>query len=169
MQLILCGFFCAGKSSLGAACAYRLSLPFYDTDRIIEEREGGRAIGEIWRERGEEGFRAYEREVLLSLPREPAILSIGGGTLLLPENRAILREPDRCSVYLRLPLDTLYARALSRGLPAYLHPQDAYEHFREIALSRFPIYEKHSTHIIDGVNKEEKELLSSLVTLYERK
>ena len=48
-NLILVGFSCSGKTTLGRNVARRLRLNFVDTDRYIEEM-AGRTIPEIFRE-----------------------------------------------------------------------------------------------------------------------
>jgi shikimate kinase len=59
-NLILVGFSCSGKTTLGRNVARRLRLTFVDTDRFIEEMTG-RTIPDIFREDGESTFRAAER------------------------------------------------------------------------------------------------------------
>ena len=48
-NLILVGFSCSGKTTLGRNVARRLRLAFVDSDRCIEEMTG-RTIPEIFRE-----------------------------------------------------------------------------------------------------------------------
>ena len=62
-NLILVGFSCSGKTTLGRNVARRLRLTFVDTDRFIEEMTG-RTIPDIFREDGEAAFRAVEREAI---------------------------------------------------------------------------------------------------------
>ena len=53
-RIILVGFMGAGKSTCGRTLAKELLLPFMDTDREIEKREGKR-VSEIFSEQGEGG------------------------------------------------------------------------------------------------------------------
>src|SRR5437899_11668451 len=62
-NLILVGFSCSGKTTLGRNLARRLKLTFVDTDRFIEDMSG-RMIPDIFREDGESGFRAVERAAI---------------------------------------------------------------------------------------------------------
>lgn len=52
-----------GKTTCGALLAERLGFRFFDTDRIIENCEKT-SVREIFAKRGEEHFRALEKEVL---------------------------------------------------------------------------------------------------------
>src|SRR6266581_3715940 len=91
-NLILVGFSCSGKTTLGRNVARRLRLPFVDSDRCIEEMTG-RTIPEIFREDGEAGFRAIEREAIARIMQQGnQVVSTGGGAFVDPENRERLRN-----------------------------------------------------------------------------
>ena len=96
MILALCGFMACGKTTLGRAVADRLGIPFVDLDEEIARR-AGLSISDIIDRQGEAGFRQVEAEALSAvLYRErDAILSLGGGTLMQPENRQLLRAKCR--------------------------------------------------------------------------
>lgn len=79
---MLSGFMATGKSTVGRSVAQRLRRPFVDLDRLIEDRAGC-SISELFRTRGEPAFRALERQALLDVLRDDAVvLSVGGGALL---------------------------------------------------------------------------------------
>jgi shikimate kinase len=91
-NLILVGFSCSGKTTLGRNVARRLRLTFVDTDRFIENMTG-RTIPDIFREEGEAAFRAYEREAIGRIMSEQnQVVSTGGGAFIDPENRQKLRN-----------------------------------------------------------------------------
>ena len=82
----------SGKSSVGRLLAEALELPFWDLDHEIELRSKAK-IPEIFSRHGEVGFRKRERDVLKSfLVRQYGVISLGGGTLLDPGNRAAAEE-----------------------------------------------------------------------------
>ena len=62
-SLYLVGPMGAGKSTLGRHLAQVLGRPFYDSDRVIEEKTGA-DIPWIFDMEGEEGFRRRERDVI---------------------------------------------------------------------------------------------------------
>lgn len=91
-NLILVGFSCSGKTTLGRNVARRLRLTFVDTDRYIEDMTG-RTIPEIFGADGESGFRAVEREAIQQImQRRNQVVSTGGGAFVDPENRKRLRD-----------------------------------------------------------------------------
>ncbi len=80
--LVLSGFMATGKSTVGRSVAQRLKRPFVDLDQLIED-QAGCSISELFRTRGEPAFRALERQALLDVLRDDAVvLSVGGGALL---------------------------------------------------------------------------------------
>ena len=138
MILALCGFMACGKTTLGRAVAAELGVPFVDLDEEIARRTGQTAA-EIFEKQGEAAFRAVEREALLTvLYRErDAILALGGGTLLLPENRQVIRTKCRV-VWLDTPADQMLEwlseepRPLSQGRTP--------EELRALMAEREPLY-----------------------------
>src|SRR5437763_7362306 len=91
-NLILVGFSCSGKTTLGRNVARRLRLTFVDTDRFVEEMTG-RSIPDIFREDGEAAFRAVEREAIAHImQKRNQVVSTGGGAFIDPDNREKLRN-----------------------------------------------------------------------------
>ncbi|MCD7837157.1 MAG: shikimate kinase, partial [Lachnospiraceae bacterium] len=91
-NIILIGFMGSGKTTLGVRLSYRLRMPVEDTDKLIERKEG-KAISDIFEEKGEEYFREKETELLeeISTRRYARIISTGGGAPVRKENRALLK------------------------------------------------------------------------------
>ncbi|WP_317065446.1 shikimate dehydrogenase [Methanoculleus caldifontis] len=94
MKIALIGFRGTGKTSVGRILADRLGLPFLDTDTMVERR-AGMPIPEIFRKKGEAGFRALERETIASLRDAEGVISTGGGAITDPANIADLRRHGR--------------------------------------------------------------------------
>ena len=83
-----------GKSSVGEKLARKIGYEFLDLDKIIVQREGA-PIPEIFANYGEEYFRQCEYNALneaLLTNQNTKILSCGGGVILAPRNRELLRE-----------------------------------------------------------------------------
>lgn len=110
-----------------------LSLPFFDTDQEIEKRYTPLSCAEIFRALGEREFRALEREVLLALPEVRAVVAVGGGTVLDPENVQILRTKGTL-LYVRERKEILRERFLR-------HPLASGESFESLYEQRIPLYE----------------------------
>lgn len=94
-NIVLIGMPGSGKSSICAALAERLGRPVADTDRLAEEA-AGMSIPEIFRQRGEAGFREIEARVIASLaPRTGWVIATGGGAVLRRENMDRLKQNGR--------------------------------------------------------------------------
>ncbi|MBQ2719776.1 MAG: shikimate dehydrogenase [Clostridia bacterium] len=106
-NLVLTGMPSSGKSTVGALLARDLGRPFIDTDAEIV-KAAGCDIPTIFRERGESGFRALEREVVSRIANgvTGAVIATGGGAILDDGNvRALGRTGRR--YFLDRPLSAL--------------------------------------------------------------
>ncbi len=113
-RIVLVGFMGAGKSTVGRLVARRLAYAFEDMDGRIEARSG-RTIAAIFRDDGEQAFRALEREearLLGELPRR--VVAAGGGAFAQPDTRALLQQ-KAVTVWLRCDLETALARLPEDG------------------------------------------------------
>src|SRR5688500_249719 len=91
-NLYLVGPMGTGKTAVGKHLARLLGVPFVDSDAEIE-RAAGVDIPYIFEEEGEPGFRRREHQALAELcRREPIVLATGGGAILDPANRELLKQ-----------------------------------------------------------------------------
>jgi shikimate kinase len=108
-RIVLVGFMGAGKTTVGPLLASRLGWGFRDLDAWIEAREGS-SVADIFRARGEAGFRALEMDAA----RDAAalvdhVVAAGGGAFAQPATREIL-SAGALTVWLRCAFDVLYGR-----------------------------------------------------------
>ncbi len=90
-HIFLIGMQGCGKSSLGKRVARETGLSFRDTDAMVAA-SAGCTVNEFFEKYGEETFRRAETGALSLLSRErPLIISTGGGTIMNPVNRHIMR------------------------------------------------------------------------------
>lgn len=90
-RVVLIGPMGAGKTTVGELLAAWWQVELRDTDRDVESGEG-RPISEIFVDRGEEYFRELEREaVARALATHEGVLALGGGAVLDPRTREVLR------------------------------------------------------------------------------
>ena len=90
-HIFLIGMQGCGKSSLGKRVARETGLSFMDTDAMVAA-SAGCTVNEFFEKYGEETFRRAETGALSLLTRErPMIISTGGGTIMNPVNRHIMR------------------------------------------------------------------------------
>ena len=91
-HLFLIGMQGCGKSSLGKRTAKETGVPFADTDAVVAQSAGG-TVNEFFARYGEETFRKAETGALTLLTRaKPMMISTGGGTVMNPVNRHIMRS-----------------------------------------------------------------------------
>ena len=90
-HVALLGLRGAGKSTLGAALAKRLGVPFVELVQEIE-RAAGAAVSEILAHGGQSAYRRFERTALeASLSRfDCAIIAVGGSLVSEPETYELL-------------------------------------------------------------------------------
>jgi len=100
-RIVLTGFMGVGKSSVARHLAYLLRCEQVDLDDYIVEQEK-QEIACILKTVGEAQFRRIETENLRKLlqANNVPILSLGGGTWTIAENRRIIKKHDFTSVWL---------------------------------------------------------------------
>ena len=90
--LALIGLMGAGKTAVARVLGERLGVAVADLDAYIEAAEGC-GIGELFEREGEGYFRRREGEVLRqALAAGARVVACGGGVVLDPAHRALLRE-----------------------------------------------------------------------------
>jgi shikimate kinase len=147
--LALVGLPGSGKSTVGRQLARRLDLPFIDADQVIEQRLGC-SIREFFEREGESRFRDLETEVLDDITRQhPGVLSTGGGVVLRPRNRDILRERTQV-FYLRTTPEEIYRRLRHDKVRPLLQVADPMARLRDLLAQRDPLYAEVAHHIIES-------------------
>jgi shikimate kinase len=141
--VFLVGFMASGKSCVGQELARRLDWDFVDLDARIESRER-QTVPEIFRDRGEPGFRLAETSALRdllteSLPRN-RVVALGGGAFVQERNRELLRQWP--SVFLEAPASELWQRSLTDGVERPLRGDP--EQFAQLYAERLPFYRQAS-------------------------
>lgn len=110
MRIYLIGFMGSGKTHWGKKLSHKLKLPFFDLDRVIEEKEG-KSIASIFAKMGEEYFRMLEKEVLhlVTESHESFVMSCGGGTPCFFNNIDYIKSRGT-AVWLNCTVENLYNR-----------------------------------------------------------
>ncbi len=155
MNIVIMGPKGAGKSTAGAALAAYLGLPSIETDGIVEtihaaDTQATMSCREIFRDRGEAAFRAYERRAALeAATHDWHLIVTGGGTMLDPDSRRALRA-NALILYITANDDVLWARAVERGLPPWLEGPDGRAKFREQCAHRDEVLRPFADAVIDA-------------------
>jgi shikimate kinase/3-dehydroquinate synthase len=113
----LVGFMGAGKTTVGSEVASRLGRPFVDLDRELES-ETGSAVGDLFAQRGEPGFRELEEDLVVEVLADPvpAVVALGGGAVTSERVRESLAE-TALTVWLQVVAETAWQRAAGPERP----------------------------------------------------
>ena len=107
-RIIFLGYMGAGKTTIGRQLALQLNLPFYDLDWYIESRMR-QTIPQLFKNRGEEGFRRIEHNMLHEVAEfENVVISCGGGTPCFYDNIDYMNQ-QADTVYLKASPEVLYS------------------------------------------------------------
>ena len=97
----------SGKTTVGKAISKELGIQFYDLDWYIESRMH-KTVSQLFAERGEDGFRQIEHNMLHEVAEfEDVIISCGGGTPCFFDNMEYLNQQGE-TVYLKASPEVLY-------------------------------------------------------------
>ena len=159
---VLVGVMGAGKTTIGAAVAAELGVPFADTDAIIEDR-AGKPISEIFIDDGEPAFRALERETVASSLRDfDGILALGGGAILDEGTRGLLAS--HTVVFLSVELADAAKRVrMGAGRPLLaMNPRATLKYLMD---QRKPLYLEVATHTVATDGRGPQEIAGEVVAL----
>ena len=150
-RIIIIGYMGAGKTTVGKALSKELKIPFYDLDWYIESRMR-KTVPQIFAERGEEGFRKIEHNMLHEVAEfENVIISCGGGTPCFYDNMDYLNAQGD-TVYLKASPEVLYGHLkigkTERPLLKNKTPEEMQEYIRE-QLDKREQYYLQAKHVLD--------------------
>lgn len=157
----------AGKSRLGSRIASLMDLKFIDLDREIE-KDQGLTIDQIFREKGEKGFREIEKRVLhQNIKSDRLVLACGGGTPCYEDNMEVMNESGT-TILLDVPPEVLLSRLLNSKQKRPLIENKNEEELREYIdlklAEREPYYNKAKIKI-DPLNTS-LELIKQILSNY---
>ena len=174
-NLVLIGFTSSGKSAVGSALAEKLDCEIIDLDQQIEalaaeEFSEHKSCREIYREWGEEKFRALESQALTALAeKENIILATGGGVLEEERNASRLKQIGSC-IYLQAGAATIFQRMSgAKGFPAFLQSNPTVEGIEEKLQQRRQAYHQLADITILVDNKNIENIVNEILALIEEK
>ena len=157
MAKVLLGFMGSGKTTI----ARKLDPDFVDMDALLEGRMG-MPIARFFEEKGEAAFRQLEEEVLADLLKTDKVISTGGGIVISPRNRALLKQnPD--NIYLKADFETLYQRiSADKDNQRPLFLKNSKEDLAVIFNERQAWYEEVASKVIDVSKLNPDEIIEEL-------
>jgi shikimate kinase len=138
-NLALVGFMGTGKSSVGRLAARNLRFAFVDSDGLIESRLRCR-ISEIFAEKGESWFRAYEKALVAEFEGyQDTVVSTGGGLAASEANLASLKR-HALVICLWASPETIWRRVRRHGHRPLLQDPDPLARIRILLSERERYY-----------------------------
>jgi len=156
MNIVLIGYRGSGKTSVGRELARLLGRPFFDSDRMVFAKTG-RTVREIVEAGGWPAFREAEKAVIAELSAlDQAVISLGGGAVMDPENVTALRERGKF-VWLRADARTLAGRIRNdesgTGQRPSLTGAGTLEEVERVLAERLPVYRAVADLAVDTAGK----------------
>ena len=136
----------AGKSTIGVILAKRCGLRFVDSVLDIRVRAGA-GLQQILERDGYQRLRRLEREVLLDIDLERAVIATGGSAVYSEAGMQRLKAAGPVA-YLQVPLATLLERvnnAPPRGIAC-----DPGQGYPAVFAERIPLYERYADLTVDA-------------------
>lgn len=150
MHLSLVGLPGCGKSTIGKQLARQCGMPFFDLDFEIEKKLAIK-IKDYFASHGEECFRDIESQALKDLldQKIPMVLATGGGAILRPENRQLLRTQSKV-FYLKTPAKEIAQRLSADTTRPLMQGHDPLQKLTQLLVQREPLYLQVADYVIDA-------------------
>jgi shikimate kinase len=163
MNIILIGMRGSGKTTVAKKLGKKLSIPFYDTDKMIEDNVGI-PLSDFIKKYGWEEFRDQESKIIEDLTSVTnSVISTGGGVVLRKKNIQILRR-NGTFIFLQTSIDSMLQRIeLSKDRPALTNKKTVKEELVEVWNERKELYNKNADMIIITDNKTIEEIAKEII------
>ncbi len=150
----------SGKTTVGRALARITGTALRDTDADIAAA-AGRPIPDIFFTDGEPAFRQMERAaVAAALVEHGGVLALGGGAVLAPETRALLKGHTVAFLSVTMPTGVKRTGLSSnRPLLTGVNPRATYKSLLD---ARLALYEEVATIVVRTDDRTVKEVAASI-------
>lgn len=140
----------SGKTTLSSLVAKKAGLPFFDLDKLIEEKIKPLSVREFYTLFSKERFMEEERICFSSLLSSSSsfILSLGGG---VSDNTVLMKKMKESGViiYLDRKEEDLFRTIMSKGIPPFLDKDNPSHSFHLLYERRKKIYQEYANLTID--------------------
>jgi shikimate kinase len=160
--IILIGFMGSGKSTIGKLLAQKTGMEHIDFDDLLVQ-EIGMSVQEFFDEYGEAAFRCEETSLLKRFLDHEQVISTGGGIVLRPENRALLKQMAPV-IYLHTEPETFISRIKNdqknvRPLILSKTPEE----IQDVFTPRIPFYEESASLVIATSERTPEEIVQEIL------
>ena len=161
-NVYLVGMMGSGKTTIGRHLAGLLRFDFRDTDAIVEASTGA-DIGWIFDVEGEAGFRDREqRAIAEATMRKRIVLATGGGAVLRPENRCLLRQRG-VVVHLDAQADVILDRVRRDRRRPLLQGEDVAARVEALLAERQPLYRETAHFAVVTDSRPARQVASDIL------
>ncbi len=165
-NLVLTGMMGSGKSTIGRELSKKLTLKFFDIDKLIEKREK-MPIRKIFTAKGEKYFRRLEQRTCLKiLKKSNCVIALGGGSFINPTIRKAILEKS-VSFHLDISLNNLKKRNINFKKRPLIKDKENTLALETIYNSRKKVYNQATFSV--NCNKLNKvKIVEQICDLYEK-
>jgi shikimate kinase len=166
MNIVLIGYRCSGKTTVGKIIGDKLGRDFLDTDALIEANAGCSLEETISRD-GWNHFRNVEKKMVQEVSRKDnLVIGTGGGVVLDWDNVRKLKEKGWL-IWLNADSEVLEMRMekeqrLGKTRPS-LTGMDPIKEIKEVLEARAPLYEQAAGLVVDTTTLTPTEVAASIL------
>lgn len=170
MNIVLIGFRCSGKSTVGEIIAKKLKRTFIDCDDYIEKKTH-LSVREIFDIAGESYFRTLEGQAIADLSRlDGHVIATGGGAILKRQNTKYLKR-NGVLVLLDVTAKTAFERIAQDPKTRTRRPAlTNYDPFVEVQQQmelRKAYYVEAADHVVQTDSREVEDVVKDILTFLE--
>ena len=168
-NIILIGFRCSGKSTIGQIISKTLSMEFVDSDDMIE-RHCAMSITELVQRKGWHYFREVEKETVAKISRKSGLVVATGGGVPLDHDNVNILKASGWFVWLKAQPSVIKERMRQQLKSGLLRPSlrggDPVGEVDEVLAERSQIYQKIADLIVETDRMPPKEAAHKIIKAY---
>ena len=164
-NIYLIGLMGAGKTTIGRLLAKSLGLPFYDSDKAIEDITGV-DIATIFEFEGEDGFRLRENKMIKELTDLQDIVLATGFVAKLTATNQMYSKENGFVVYLQCSVDRIVDRTSRNSQRPLLNVDSPREKIQILLDERESLYLSCADFVIDSGQMQSKAAVKEILKEY---
>ncbi|HDZ89985.1 MAG TPA: shikimate kinase [Deltaproteobacteria bacterium] len=171
VNIVLIGYRCCGKTTVGSLLSRDLGMEFLDTDRLIEE-ETGLPVHSYVAQKGWGAFRAVERGIVRSVASmDKAVIATGGGVVTDMESVRDLKK-NGWIAWLMADAAVIRERMRDQEAGGSMRPPlsgvDAADEVDQILWERRPLYARASDCTFSTDGHGPRQVATEIVAAFSR-